>query len=448
MTDDSVRRRARRAALAIFAALVVIYNVNGREIGSFDSQPEKFTAQQIALHHTLRLDAVVAARPPLADRPAFARDRAGHFRSAYPVLPALLASGPALLLEATGLVDMSAPLAPNLIASLTASVLTAAAVALIFLAVSRLVVPRAAWLTAAAIGLGTNYWASISQTLWQHETVAFGLALALWAWLGPTSAISRRRLWLGGLGLAMAGAARPQVSPLVAIMLGWIAVRAGTRRAAIPAAVVAAAAVLSLAANYHWFGHPLGDVWRLEAVHPQTHDVAGVLGAHPWTALAGLLVSPSRGLLVFSPIVLVALAGIGPAWNYDRDVRLGWLLSGVAVELLAYSFYSVWWGGHTYGPRYALDVLVPLAPAWALGMARLVRARRRAVVVLALLAWSMVVAGAGAFVYANEGWNSFPNDVDTHHARLWVFGDSQIVRTLHSGPSPQNFDLFSRAAVR
>jgi hypothetical protein len=448
VTDARQSRRVRRAALGIFAALVLIYNANGREIGSVDTQPQKFTAQQIALRHTLVLDAVVAERPLLADRPAFAQDRAGHFRSAYPILPALLASVPALLLQTTGLVDMNAALAPNLVAALTASVLTAAAVALIFLAVSRLVPPRVAWLTAAAIGLGTGYWTSISQTLWQHETVAFGLALALWAWLRPGAEIGRREAWLGGLGLALAGAARPQVAPIVATMLGWMAARAGVRRAVLPAAIVGAAAAICLAANYHWFGHPLGDVWRLEAVHPQTHHVAGVVSVEPWTALAGLLVSPSRGLLVFSPALLVALAGIGPAWNYDRGIRLGWLLGGVAVELLLYSWYSVWWGGHTYGPRYALDLLVPLAPALALGLGRAVRTRRRAAVVAVLLVWSMAVAGAGAFIYPNDAWNSLPNDIDTHHDRLWTVRDSQIPRTLHSGLSPQDFDLFTRAAVR
>jgi hypothetical protein len=448
VTADRARRRSRRAALAIVTLLVIVYNANGREIGSVDSQPEKFTAQQLALRHSLVLDPVVAERPLLAERPAFARDRAGHFRSAYPILPALLASVPALVLQTTGLVNMSAPLAPDLIAVLTASMLTAAAVALVFLAVSRVVPPRAAWLTAVALGLGTNYWSSVSQTLWQHETVAFGLALALWAWLKQTRDIGRSALWLGGLGLAMAGAARPQVSPVVACMLAWLAVRVGARRAAVPGAVVAAAAALSVAANYQWFGHPLGDAWQLEAVHPLTHGVAGVIGGHPWVALAGLLVSPSRGLLVFSPVVLVALAGIGPSWNYDRDIRLRWLLGAVTVELLAYSCYSVWWGGHTYGPRYVLDVLVPLAPVWALGMARLLGRPSSAAVVAVLLAWSVLVAGEGAFVYPHEGWNSFPNDIDTHHARLWTVGDSQIIRALRSGSSPQNFALFARAAVR
>ena len=52
-------RRARRTAAAIFLALVVIYNANGREIGTVDSQPAKFTARELAMLGTLLLLRVI-----------------------------------------------------------------------------------------------------------------------------------------------------------------------------------------------------------------------------------------------------------------------------------------------------------------------------------------------------------------------------------------------------
>lgn len=441
--DSHVRWRA----FALFAALFVIYNANGREIGTVDSQPTKFTAREVAVMGTLTLDRIVAERPGLAERPAFARDRAGHFRSAYPIPSALLASIPATLLHRTGLVDMDAPLAPNLVAALTASLLTAAAVMLIYLAVRRLE-PSTALLTAVAIGLGTNYWALVSRTLWQHETVAFGLALALWAWLRPAGDLRRRDLWMGGIGLALAGAARPQVTPLVAIMLVWLATRAGTRPAVVPAAIVGLAAAASIAANYTWFGHILGGASRLEAVHLQTHAVEGTVSVTPWIGAAGLLVSPSRGLLVFSPILLVAAAVFGRRSKTMREYGLGWLALAAAVQLATYAAYTVWWGGHTFGPRYALDLVVPIAPALTLGLARLWTNTLGKTVVGLLLVWSIAVAAAGAFIYPNDAWNTSPAEIDRTHRRLWEVRDSQIDRVFHSDPSPQNFDLFSREAVR
>ena len=165
------------------------------------------------------------------------------------MVPVLVAAGPALLLQATGVIDFDAPLAPNLAAAVTASVMTAGAVALVFLSLARLATTRIALLVAIGLGLGTNYWALVSQTLWQHDSVAFGLALALWAWLRPAAALTGSRLLAGASGLAMAGAARPQVAPLIALMLCWLIARIGWRRAIVPATVLAIIGVIAIAVN-------------------------------------------------------------------------------------------------------------------------------------------------------------------------------------------------------
>jgi hypothetical protein len=360
---------------------------------------------------------------------------------------ALLASIPATLLHRTGLVDMDAPLAPNLVAALTASLLTAAAVMFIYLALMRLE-PSTALLTAVAIGLGTNYWPLVSRTLWQHETLAFGLALTLWAWLRPAGDLRARDLWMGGIGLALAGSARPQVAPLVAILLVWLATRAGARQAIVPAVIVSLAAAASIATNYAWFGHIFGGASRLEAVHLQTHAVEGSVSLTPWIGAAGLLVSPSRGLLVFSPILLAAAAMFGQRSQTMREYGLNWLGLAAAVQFAMYAAYTVWWGGHTFGPRYTLDLVVPIAPALALGLARLWTNTLGKVVAGVLLVWSIAVAAAGAFIYPNDAWNTSPAEVDRTHDRLWDVRDSQIHRVFTSDPSPQNFDLFSSEAVR
>jgi MFS family permease len=435
VTDTALARRSRRIAAALFVGLAVVYNANGREIGTVDSQPAKFTARELAMAGTLTLDRVVAERPGLGERPAFARDRLGHFRSAYPLPSALVATIPAAILHYSGLVDLRAPLAPNLVAALTASLLTAGAVTLLFLAVGRLVPDRVAVITAMAIGLGTNYWAVVSQTLWQHESVAFGLALVVWAWLRPVPEIRTRELILGGLGLALAGAARPQVSPLVAILLVWLATRAGWRRTLVPGVIVGIAAGVTIATNYAWFGHVLGAAPRLESIHPETHGVPGTISRTPWVGALGLLISPSRGLLVFSPFVLVALA----ARRAPAELGLRWLTAGVAVQFAVYASYTVWWGGHTYGPRYTMDLIAPMAPMIALGFVRALTLVWTRIGVVILVLWSMLVAGAGAFIYPNDAWNTSPAEVDRFHHRLWEVRDSQIPRVFRSGWSPQNF---------
>ncbi len=446
---DVPRRPPRFAALVLFTALVVVYNSNGREVGTYDSQAAKLTARELAVSHTLRLDRAIAQYPQLAERPAFAKDRTGHWRDAYPVLPALIAGAPAVIGHAIGLIDMDAPGAANLIAALTASILTAAAVALVFIALLRIVPLRPALVAALALGLGTNYWTFVSRTLWAHETVACGVALALWAGLKPAAELRSRDLLISALGLAMAGAARPQVAPMIAVLLVWLAARVGLRRALVPSAIIASAAAIVIATNFVWFGHALGATPALySAQETIAHGTTGPFGAEPWVGAAGLLVSPSRGLFIFSPVWLVAFAGFRPLARIDRSLGVRWLVGASVVQFIVYSSFSVWWGGHTFGPRYLLDVLIPMSPVLALGIARVLGARLAAWSTLALLAWSIGVAGLGAFVYPNDGWNTDPDDVDRDHARLWDVADSQVPRAWDHSPSPQNFDLFTRAAIR
>lgn len=445
-----VRPATGRVALALFAALVVIYNSNGRELQPIDSQPTKLAARALARDGVLTLDRDIDEKPALAARVSFQKDRQGHTRSAYSPVPSIIAAGLAWIVSRIGLVDLSAPLAPNLIASVTASLLTAAAVAFVFLAVSPLVSRRAALLTAIGLGLGTNYWAELSRTLWQHETVAFGIALALWAWLRPTDRLTIRVTVLGAIGLGLACACRQHVVPLAAVLLLWLTIRAGLARAAVAAGIVGTLLGAVFLAQYLWFGDVLGGFAGMQrvALQPGAHGVSSAISAEPWMGALGLLVSPSRGILIFSPVVLLAAAGMRRSLAGFSSLRLGWLIAASAATFVEYACYSVWWGGFTFGPRYMLDLLVPLTPIAALGVESvLARSWPRWLAGVAL-AWSLVVSATGAFMYPNDQWNTSPESVDTHHARLWDWRDPQIVRAWKRGPSPQNFDLFSRSAFR
>jgi hypothetical protein len=94
-----------------------------------------------------------------------------------------------------------------------------------------------------------------------------------------------------------------------------------------------------------------------------------------------------------------------------------------------------------------LDVLPLLLPLAATASERIIDPVAYACAGLAL-AWSIFVAGLGAFCYPHEAWNSSPIDVDRAHERLWEWSDNQILRAWQAGLSPQNFALFSRSADR
>lgn len=422
------------------ALAFVVYNANGREIGSYDSQPAKLAAIELASRGTLRLNHVVGAKPQLADRPAIVQDRAGNWRGATPVFSALPAAAVGWLLSCAGLLDLKSPETPPLVAKLAASLVTAGAVGFAFVAARRRVGARAAFLIAAALGFGTNLWGCASQTLWQHESVLFGLMGSV-AVLGVRGPIRPRQAACVGMMLGVALAARPFVAPAVGLLLLSAVYRAEGWSRILPIVPVVATAAALVGTNLMWFGHPLGGAVALEALHPALHGVSSSFSPAPWIGALGLLVSANRGLLIFSPIVAFALPGFVRGWREGPRGDLWWNGLAFAAQFAAYSCYSAWWGGHTYGPRYMLDTLPMLVPAAAAWFPTLVSRKGLATFAACALAWSVYVAWIGAFVHPAGLWNSSPRNVDHFHERLWDFGDSQIVHGAREGWNPRNFAL-------
>jgi hypothetical protein len=430
----------------LFVLLLAAYNANGREIASYDSQPAKLAARELLQRGTLTLNYVVGTTPQLLERAPFVAAADGNYRSAYSPAPSLLAAALAFPFYSSGIVDLRAPLAATLIAKAAASILCAAAVMLLFLAATHwTTAARATWI-ALALGLGTGYWTTISQTLWQHESAALGLALAVWAFARRAELTAGTAL-LFTIGLGLAGVSRAQLSVAIAVLLLGGFATSRPRIAMLAAAITGAFATALIATTVRWFGHALGAVPLLESLHPSIHATEGSFRPSI-SGLAGLLVSPNRGLLIFSPIVVVALAGIPAALGRGRRSPVFWCAAAALCQYLFYGSYTVWWGGHTYGPRYVLDVLPLLVPVAAPFVATIAMTPVKRGVAAAALAWSVVVAATGAFNYPNERWNVEPTDVDRSHERLWDWSDLQIVRCWTRGPDPMNFRLLSRAATR
>ena len=435
------RWRAAGVGVVVFAAL----NANGREIPSGDSQAAKYASVTLARRHSLTLDGVVGRVPLYAERLAFQQDVDGHWRNAYPLPPVLEAGAVATVLRGTGVLQLDAPLAPATVAKLTASALSALAAVFAFLIARRFCGPWASTGVALGFALGTGIWPVASQTLWQHASVIWTVMAAIWLWVRGDERGSVARYAVMGLLLGWAASARPQTFPMLAIVAAGMLAKASARDRVSCAMVFAVPVAVFSALNFHWFGHVFGKIAALEQHSLIAHRLDATW-QWPGPGLIGLLVSPSRGLLVFSPIVLIALAARPGAG--DRSI-LRWTIAAAAVQLLVYSSFSVWWGGHTYGPRYVLDLLPALIPAAAMGAARIAAGGDAARLAAgAALAWSILVGATGAFCYPHDRWNTDPVSADLVHERLWDFRDPQILRCWTQGISPQNFAMFDRAAWR
>jgi hypothetical protein len=308
---------------------------------------------------------------------------------------------------------------------IVASLISAAAAPVLYLAMRR----RGASVTASllaivAFALGSSLWSIGSRGLWQVGPLMLCYALAL-------TFLARQPLGLwsaaaAGFVLGYAVLVK-QTSGLALIAVG-AALLIMNWRAAIALALAASPPMLVNAAYdlhaFGWIGNPYMSDYAVHA-------------AWSWEAFAGLLVSPQRGLLVFSPILLFAAYGFIHWRREGRITPLDWSYLAFCLSLWVFvSFWPDWWGGYSYGPRRFADAypfLTPyLAAAWdGIATRRHALPARAAFIFLLLL--TIAIHARGAVDWDVWRWNHKPQ----LEARLWDWRDLQILYATGRTDAPQ-----------
>jgi len=353
--DQATRTRYLEARHAVILFLVIwaVYNSNEARVGMIDGIPAPQMAISLLRQGNMDLDEYVDTYRK-NDRKVGLMQVNGHWVSRWPPGTALFCVPFYALPVALGIEVPS--LDVDMLAKLTASVLTAASAALVFLCLRRFASRRGAtWMT-IAYALGTAAFHISAQDTWTHPPAQFCLAAVLYIVLGEP----RRRGWhlLAGLLIGLMVAARPQSLALAFPLLLWIAYRNGLLIWVWYALGGLLPALFLLGYNMHYFGTPgfegyekiVGGGWSL--------------GGMP-RAVAGLLVSPNRGVLVFSPFLLFCIYGAGVGLRQEehryRMLALA-LVVGLISHLLLTASWRAWHAIYSYGSRYSTDAL----PYWAL----------------------------------------------------------------------------------
>ena len=305
---------------------------------------------------------------------------------------------------------------------------------LLWAVLRRLVSERAALGLVLLYFLGTSVRTVASQALWQHAGVHLAIAVALWLVIDERP-VSLRREFLAGLATGL-GAIVRQTTALVAPFLAGVHLgvtlprgrRADRVVAALAGAAVGALPLLIFNALV------LGDALE-QGYGAKPFD----LGSLP-SGLTGLLISPSRGLFVYEPWGVLALASMVIAafanttrGNVSRRVS-GFLVLWLAFVLL-YATYAEWWGGRVFGPRFLDD----LAPMLVIGLAWGVRGGWFAygfmrAVLLATATWSLLIFNAAALVY-DQSWDTVPVNVNDDPSKIFSWADPQWLAVLRAVPS-------------
>ena len=299
---------------------------------------------------------------------------------------------------------------------LVAAIVEAAATLLLWSVMRRSVGAQWALVLVILYTLGTSVRTVASQALWQHAGVHLGYSVALWLTLVPRR-LSEVEALLAGLALGVGSVVRQTVALAIPSLLREHPRRvvAGALLGIVPLLVYDVAA----------FGAPLEQGY----------------GTKPFsfapTGLVGLLVSPSRGIFVYEPYLLAAVAALALAWSRPGEVarRLRWLSLSALATLVLYASYAEWWGGRVFGPRF-LDDLAPVlfaALAWGVGEGLLRSPFWRALFGIGAV-WSLVIFQAAAFVY-DQHWDTAPLNVNLFPARLWDWSDPQWLAVLRDVPT-------------
>ena len=279
----------------------------------------------------------------------------------------------------------------------------------------------AAIAVALLFGLGTCAFSVVSQALWQHGPTTFFLILGLYLLVrdGPVS------VPLAGMAFAAMVTCRP---PNLVFALAATAYVAHARRDRLLWFLAAALPIAVLQGLHN--AHHLGAPWRFAQMTKVVGRDAAALPADYWdssifTGVAGLLVSPSRGLLVFSPFLL--LLGWRPVHSFrQHHLALRYLLGGAALLILLVANYYGWYGGWSFGYRMIADAAPVLCLALIPGIAWVRRARIRMIAFGLVAALALSIHTVGAYAYDPYGWDASP-DVDRNRERLWSVADSQLV---------------------
>ena len=180
-------------------------------------------------------------------------------------------------------------------------------------------------------------------------------ALGLWARRSP-STLS----WgLTGLAAGAVVATKPYSGILllpIAILL-WPAFAPLPRRDQARLAVAAAAPVLLWMAAIAWYN------WtRFDSPTDFGYGESSLTLSAPLNVL-GLLFSPGKGLILYSPLVVLGALGLPRMWRADRSLTLSLLVFLAALTCLGGA--STYWGDEVWGPRYIVPaawvLLVPIA---------------------------------------------------------------------------------------
>src|SRR5438105_11472181 len=223
-----------------------------------------------------------------------------------------------------------------------AAALAVAGASVLFFHVCRQVAPGGCWPATVLFAFGTCLWSVASQALWMHGPATLWLCCALYGATHPT--VKNWPLALvTGVSLGLAVVTRPTTCLFALATVGALVFPRNWRALLYVCLGGAIPAIFLLGLNWSLFGDPLLGGYGGEWTHSQAPPF--------WLGLAGLLLAPSRGVLIYSPALLLVPFGALLLTRRSDGLQAGprvmlvtWLSASLGTLLLYAPVHACWDG--------------------------------------------------------------------------------------------------------
>jgi len=198
----------------------------------------------------------------------------------------------------------------------------------------------------------------ISQSMWQHGALQLFSILGLYFILDflkepkfkPFSA------FLGGLFYGLAILSRPTSALAFLFILLFMFIKMGNLKTFVKANVFTMLGLLANVVFFLWYNNKyyLG----IENQGYSSQIFSSWLSPFPLSFL-GVWLSPSKGILVYSPVFIFSFIGFFIAmkkgWKENSQYLIYFLI--VIFHTLIISFWKHWYGGYSFGYRMSSDII-------------------------------------------------------------------------------------------
>lgn len=421
-----IKKNKKFLILYILIIIFVIYLSNLKFIQNWDNTPILLTSYSIIENKTIYLDNFENQVLSAGQSFDVIKKVGDHYLSARPLVPAIISSIILFIPVKLNLVDLSNL---ELAGKIISIFFILGSAYFLFRIIEYLFNYKAGIFLAILFCLTTSNFSFIVQGFWTIAFAELFWSITLFLLILKKS---KNFLFLSGLTTALAITCRPSniiIGLLLMLYVIW-QYKKNAWKFIIAPIILGTSFIIY---NYYYFDSILGgynmiyDVIRARA--------GGIDIKYIFEGITGTLFSPSRGIFIYSPIILLSILGVKYAWS-RKEVVFKFIPFIIIFSWLFVICNSIWWDGYSYGNRKISDLLPFIFILIAFFPFSKIKSKFVNSIIIILIIISFLIHLNGFLFYDYGDWNGKPYSVDdsvNNKEKLWGWKDNQIKREFMGG---------------